>query len=172
MTCLETDRLRLRLFREADLDAYAEICADPQVMRYIGTGQPFSRAEAWRSMAAILGHWQLRGYGLWAVEEKASGALIGRIGCWYPEGWPDFEIGWMLRPNSWGKGFAVEAARASIKYAFEQLGRTQIISLIQPENQRSIQVAERLGETLARRSEVMEREVLVYQLHHSDWLGR
>lgn len=93
MATLETDRLILRPFCEADLDAYSEMCADSDVMRYIGVGQPLSRSEAWRNMAMILGHWQLRGYGLWAVEEKAGGAMIGRIGCWYPEGWPDCEIG-------------------------------------------------------------------------------
>lgn len=70
MPTLETDRLILRLFRETDLDAYSEMCADPDVMRYIGVGQPLSRSEAWRNMAMILGHWQLRGYGLWAVVEK------------------------------------------------------------------------------------------------------
>ncbi len=81
---LETQRLILRAFCEADLDTYAEMCADPEVMRYIGNGQPLSRAESWRNMAMMLGHWQLRGYGMWAVEERQSGMMIGRIGCWQP----------------------------------------------------------------------------------------
>lgn len=164
MPTLETERLILRQFCQADLDAYAEICANPEVMQYFATGQPWTRLESWRSMAVILGHWQLRGYGLWAVEEKASRALIGRIGCWQPEGWPDFEIGWLLKRAAWGQGYATEAARASIQYAFEQLGRSHIISLIAPENYRSIRVAERLGEQLEGKAEVVGRTCLVYRL--------
>src|SRR5262249_57902043 len=76
MTTLQTGRLVLRAFREADLDAYARICADPEVVRYVG--RPFSRAEAWLHIATMLGHWQLRGCGMWAVEERSGAALIGR----------------------------------------------------------------------------------------------
>lgn len=165
---LETDRLYLRQFRESDLDAYAEMCADPEVMRYL-SGQSMSRFEAWRSMAMMLGHWQLRGYGMWAVEEKTSGEMIGRIGGWRPEGWIDFEIGWTLRRAFWGKGYAIEAAQASVKYAFEQLDRPHIISLINPANWRSIRVAEQLGETLFGKTELFDKEVLVYRLERQDW---
>jgi len=166
---LETERLYLRPFCQTDLDLYAELCADPEVMRYIGAGIPVPRSEAWRGMATILGHWELRGYGLWAVEEKSTRSLIGRVGCWYPEGWPDFEIGWMLRRSVWGKGFALEAARASVRYAFKVLNRPHIISLIAPENQRSIAVAKRLGETLQGQSDLLGRQVLVYGLAQQDW---
>src|SRR5437762_11892017 len=96
MVSLETERLTLRMLREEDLDAYAEMCADPDVMRYIGDGQPMTRSLAWRSLALMVGHWHLRGYGLWAVEERASGLPVGRIGVWNPEGWPGFGLGWML----------------------------------------------------------------------------
>ena len=74
MVSLETDRLLLRMLQESDFDSYAEICADPEVMRYLGDGQPLSRPMAWRHMAMMVGHWHLRGYGLWAAEERASGA--------------------------------------------------------------------------------------------------
>jgi RimJ/RimL family protein N-acetyltransferase len=165
MTTVETERLRLRLFCEADLDAYAEMFAAPEVMQYISDGRTLTRAEAWRSMATMLGHWQLRGYGLWAVEEKTSGVMVGRVGCWQPEGWPDFEIGWMLRRAYWGKGYATEAAQASVQFAFETLGRSHIISLINPANAASIRVAERLGETLAGETEIFGRRVLIYELY-------
>ena len=73
--------LSFRMFRESDLDAYAAMCGDPDVMRYLGGGYPLSRDESWRNMALVLGHWQLRGFGLWAVEERATGLLAGRVGC-------------------------------------------------------------------------------------------
>src|ERR1700755_2073642 len=105
-----------------------------------------SRQEAWRSMAMVLGYWHLRGYGFWAVEERASGELVGRVGCWEPEGWPSLEVGWTLRRAYWGRGYATEAARAALEYAFETLDQTHVISLIDPNNTNSIRVAERLGE--------------------------
>ena len=79
MVTLETDRLLLRMLRESDLDAYAEMCGDPEVMRYIGDGQPLARPMAWRKMAMMLGHWSLRGYGLWAATERSSGDLVGHL---------------------------------------------------------------------------------------------
>jgi RimJ/RimL family protein N-acetyltransferase len=169
---LETDRLILRAFEEKDLDAYAEMCADPEVMRYIGKGQTLSRFEAWRNMAMILGHWQLRGYGMWAVEEGKSSEMIGRIGCWQPEGWPGFEIGWTLRRNYWGCGYATEAARATMVYAFEQLQQSHVISLIRPENWASRRVAEKLGEKLEGTTEIFGMEAVIYGISREDWLSR
>jgi RimJ/RimL family protein N-acetyltransferase len=169
MSMLETERLILRQFREADLDAYADMCGDAEVMRYIATGQPLNRADSWRSMATMLGHWQLRGYGQWAVEERASGDMVGRIGCWNPEGWPGLEVGWMLRRRYWGRGFATEGARAALGYAFTVLGCGHVISLIRPDNAASIRVAERLGERLEGRTEVMGHEVLVYGISAEEW---
>jgi RimJ/RimL family protein N-acetyltransferase len=120
-------------------------------------------------MAFIIGHWQLRGYGLWAAEERNSGQLIGRIGCYYPDGWPGFEIGWALRRESWGYGFAAEGARAALRFAFEELGQQHVISLIRPANERSIRVAERLGESLKGCTEVNGFEALVYGISREEW---
>jgi RimJ/RimL family protein N-acetyltransferase len=166
---LDTDRLRLRMFREDDLDAYAAICADPEVMRYLGEGKPLGRPEAWRQMAMILGHWTLRGFGLWAVEERATGALLGRIGFFQPEGWPGFELGWMLRRKAWGKGYATEGARRALAHAFTEMGRERVISLIYPANAASIRVAERLGERLESRTELFGHEVSVYAITRAAW---
>jgi RimJ/RimL family protein N-acetyltransferase len=163
---LDTDRLILRAFREDDFDAYAEICADPEVMRYLGDGKPLSRVEAWRQMAFIVGHWQLRGFGLWAIEEKASGRLIGRAGLLQPEGWPGFEVGWTLGRAWWGNGYATEAAREALRYAFQELDRDHVISLIRPDNQPSIRVAERLGERLEGEiPDFMGGPALIYGIH-------
>jgi len=161
MKTLETDRLVLRMFRESDLDAYAEMCADPEVMRFLN-GYPQSREEAWRNMAMVVGHWHLRGFGLWAVEEKATGHFVGRVGCWKPEGWPGMEIAWTLRRESWGRGFATEAAKTALRFAFEELQQKHVISLIHPENEPSIRVAKRIGQRLEGRNEVMGSTVLVF----------
>lgn len=162
---LDTARLRLRQFRESDLDAYHTFCSDEEVMRFLGP--TLNRHDAWRSMATVLGHWQLRGYGLWAVEEKASGALVGRIGCWKPEGWPELEIGWTLARAFWGRGYATEAAAASRDFAFRELGATHVISLIDRRNLASIRVAERIGETFEREVKVNGNDVLQYGVARS-----
>jgi len=150
------------MFRESDLDGYAAMCGDPDVMRFLGDGYPLTRDEAWRNMALILGHWQLRGFGLWAVEERATGILAGRVGCWRPEGWPGTEIGWALRRDFWGRGFATEAAQTVMADAFVRLGFDHLISLIQPENGPSITVALRLGMRKEASTEIMGHPALVY----------
>jgi RimJ/RimL family protein N-acetyltransferase len=152
----------LRQFVESDLDAYARICADPESMRHIGPGTPLSRADAWRSMAQLLGHWQLRGYGLWAVEEKRTGAFVGRIGLIYPEGWPALEVGWLIDRARWGEGLATEGGRAAMQFAFDRLQLERISSVIRPQNAASIRVAEKLGMQLERTAQVNGLDVVIY----------
>jgi RimJ/RimL family protein N-acetyltransferase len=166
---LTTDRLTLRPFRDDDLDAYAQMCADPEVMRYIGEGKTMSRAETWRLIAFYVGHWQLRGFGLWALEERASGRFVGEAGLQQPEGWPGFELGWTLARTSWGKGYATEAAREALRYAFEVLDRDHVISLIHPANHPSIRLAERLGERLEGEVEFSGARTLIYGIHRRVW---
>jgi RimJ/RimL family protein N-acetyltransferase len=117
----------------------------------------------------ILGHWQLRGYGLFALEEKATGALVGRAGFFEPEGWPGFELGWMLRRASWGQGYATEAARRLLAHAFTDMKRERVISLIRAANAPSIRVAERLGERLDGHAEIFGQEALVYAIDRAAW---
>ena len=138
---LTTDRLTLRGWRDDDLDAYAAITADPDVMRFMGG--PLDRMDTWRQMAVFVGHWELRGHGLWVVER--DGELIGRVGLIRPEGWPGLEVGWLLGREAWGHGYATEAARAAVDYAWRELGAEELISLIAPDNHPSARVAERLG---------------------------
>ena len=162
---LETERLVLRPFREADLDAYADLCADPTVMKFLNAaGAPISRADAWRQMAMYLGHWELRGFGTWAVAERATGEFVGRVGLHYPEGWPDRELGWTIARKFWGKGFASEAARAAIAHAFGTLGWAHLVSLIHPENERSARLAERLGYHVHGTAEVVGLKLTMYRL--------
>lgn len=166
---IETARLVLREWRDSDIDAYAALCADPEVMRYLAANQALSREDAWRQMAMFAGHWMLRGFGMWAVELRETGELAGRIGCHQPEGWPGFEIGWTLRREFWGRGLAAEGARAAMHYAFGPLGRDHVISVIHPANQRSIALAERLGERLEDRTRVRDSDVLVYGIDRARW---
>jgi RimJ/RimL family protein N-acetyltransferase len=155
------------MFRETDLDAYAAMCGDRDVMRYLGDGHPLTRAESWRNMALVLGHWQLRGFGLWAVEERATGMLAGRVGCWCPEGWPGVEIGWALRREYWGRGYATEAAQTVLADAFGRIGQKRLISLIRPENGPSIAVALRLGMRPEGSTEIMGHQSLVYGIERT-----
>lgn len=166
---LETQRLILRGLCEEDLDAYAEMYGDSEVVRYIGSGKPLSRQQSWRSMAMMLGHWQLRGYGMWAVEERQSSEMIGRIGCWQPEGWPGFEIGWMLRRAYWGHGFATEGAKAAMDYAFGEMQQSRVMSLISPENSASRRVAQKLGEKPEGTTKILAGEVVIYGIRREDW---
>lgn len=166
---LETDRLRLRMFCDSDTDAYAAISADPEVMQYLGDGVPQSRAQAWRHMATVIGHWHLRGCGFWAVEEKSTGDVIGRVGLWNPEGWPSLEVGWIVRRESWGKGYATEAGGAAMDWGFEALGIDFLISVIRTGNDRSVRVAEKLGEAWQYTLAVMGQECQIYKIERDEW---
>ena len=160
---LLTPRLRLRAFEQGDLDAYAAIVADAEVTQYLGDGRPLSRADAWRQMAIFNGHWTLHGFGIWAVEHRESRELIGRIGCFYPEGWPAFEIGYVVGKPFWGHGYATEGAAAALAFARSACRPDRIISLIRPANAGSIRVAERLGGKLEGEVEFFGGRSLVYR---------
>ena len=165
---LLTPRLMLRAFRQGDLDAYAAIVADPDVTRHLGDGRPLARADAWRQMAIFNGHWTLHGFGVWAVEHRESGELIGRIGCFHPEGWPAFEIGYVLSKQSWGGGYATEGADAALHFARTECHPDRIVSLIRPHNAGSIRVAERLGARLSGEVNFFGGRSLVYEYELGD----
>ena len=168
---LETERLRLRPFTKRDIDDYAALHADPEVLRYLsGEGQPCDRGRSWRHMAFVVGHWQLGDAGMWAVEHKESGAFLGVIGFASPEGWPGFELAWILARHWWGRGYAIEGARAALVYAFTILERDRVINLIHPKNARSIRVAERIGERLQGRIDHLGREMLCYGIDRETYL--
>ena len=161
---LVTERLRLRGFRASDFDDYAAMYRDREVLRYLlgGGSEPWDRGRSWRHMAFLLGHWQLKGYGVWAVEHRETGAFVGAIGFADPEGWPGCELAWTLARRWWGHGYATEGARAALDYGFTELGKERIVSLIHPENRASIRVAERIGERLEGRVHHLGREMLCY----------
>lgn len=158
-----TERLRLRPFKLADLDAYAAMCADPEVMRHIGSGGPVGRDAAWRQLALFLGEWALHGHGMWALERRSDRRLIGRVGFIEPEGWPGCELAWLLERDAWGQGYALEAARAARAFGRDALGLGALVSFIRAGNTRSIALAERLGATRADPIEFMGGPVEVYR---------
>lgn len=140
---LETARLILRPPAPEDLDGWAELMADPVAARYIGG--TLTRAQTWRAMATMAGSWALNGFGMFSLIEKDTGLWVGRVGPWRPEGWPGAEVGWSLHPRAWGKGYAVEAATATIDFAVDGLGWTRVIHCIDPGNEGSRKVAKRIG---------------------------
>jgi RimJ/RimL family protein N-acetyltransferase len=173
---LETERLLLREYRPEDFEAFAAIMGDAEVARYLPGGHPMSRIDAWRFVAACIGHWTLRGYGTWVVERKSDGAMMGRIGLIHPETWPGLEVGWTLGRPYWGQGYATEAAEASLRYAFLTLPGDEVISTIHPENKASQAVARKIGESRGRRIEIALAGSLyvcdVWAIARAEWLTR
>ncbi|MFN2451696.1 MAG: GNAT family N-acetyltransferase [Candidatus Dormibacteria bacterium] len=144
---LRTRRLLLREYLADDLEPFAAMHADLEVMRHIGEGVVLDRTGTWRSLAVGIGHWQLRGYGMWVVCDQGTGEVLGRCGLVNPFGWPGLEVGWMLGRSHWGQGYATEAARAALEYGWTVLAARRLISLIRPANLRSAALATRLGAT-------------------------
>ena len=143
---INTERLTLRQFEPDDWRAMHEHYSDVECTRFT-FGRALTEGESWRAVASMVGHWQLRGYGPYAVVENASLAVLGTVGLWYPNDWPEPEIKWALLRKAWGKGYAREAARSVQRVAVREFG-TPPISLIGVENTPSIKVALAVGATL------------------------
>ena len=142
---LHTERLTLRSFRADDLDAFAAMGANAEVMQFIASGRTIERAAAWGQMAWFNGHWTLRGHGMWALARRDDDQLIGRVGFIDPPDWPALELGWLLGREHWVQGYAREAVKASLDYAWRHLNTGSLLSLIRPANERSIKLAMALG---------------------------
>lgn len=175
-----TERLVLRAWRDADRDGFAALNADPAVMEhFLGT---LDRAASDAFMDRINAHWAANGFGLWAVERRADGTVLGFTGLSDPgfdaPFMPAIEIGWRFARDAWGHGYATEAAAAVVSFGFESLGRTEIVSFTVPVNTRSVAVMERLGMTRNPADDFdhprvavghpLRRHVL-YRLRRADW---
>ncbi len=148
---LKTERLLLRQWDNDDFEVFAAYYADEEMARFVGGKS--TRESAWRRMASIIGHWTLRGYGYWAVEELNTGQFVGCVGLWFSDGWPELELGYWLTRGMQGKGYATEAARHARDCAFGVVGSSSLVSYIHPDNEPSMRVAETLG---AHREAVIE----------------
>ena len=140
---LETERLKFRQWQEEDFEKVAEFFSKQENARFVGGMK--SKEESWRLIATYIGHYQLRGYSYPAIEEKASGQLVGTVGLWHSSPWTEPELGYWLLPEQQGKGYATEAGKAVKSFAFEVLKFKNLVSYIDPENLASIQVAKKLG---------------------------
>ncbi len=140
---LTTARLRFRQWREDDFPVIREFFGDPVETRFVG-GQRDAE-QAWRLLATYIGHYQLKGYSYLAVVEADSGDLVGSVGLWRSEPWPELELGYWFLPQARGRGYASEAAGAVRQYAFERLGVDTLVSYIDEDNTPSRRLAERIG---------------------------
>jgi ribosomal-protein-alanine N-acetyltransferase len=143
LSVIETERLRLRKLRPDDLDSLAVLLADPDVMRYVEDGKPKGRDIADRALHSIIAHWDRHGFGRWAVEDKSTGEFLGFGGLRSLFGTP--EVVYHLAKPHWGKGYATELARASLRYGFKEHGFARIVAIVKPQNAASIHVLEKLG---------------------------
>ena len=142
---LETERLRLRAPMPQDFDAWADFAASER-SQY--AGGPLDRALAWRAFGHLVGHWALRGYGMFSITFRGDDDAFGIVGAYFPEGRPERELGWTIWDDQHeGCGLALEAASAARRFVYEVLGWETAVSYIHPKNTRSIALAERLGAT-------------------------
>jgi RimJ/RimL family protein N-acetyltransferase len=138
-------RLTLRQFKDEDWKSLHEHYSDVDGTKFT-FGRSLTQGESWRAMASMLGHWQLRGFGPYAVVNTESGEVLGTAGLWCPNDWPEAEIKWALVKRHWGHGYASEAVRALQRPAYLALGKAPI-SFINAENVPSIKLAEAVGAT-------------------------
>jgi len=168
---IETDRLTLRPWRGADIAPNTAMLSDPGTARFIAAdGKPVtSELAGWRNAAVMSGHWMLHGVGMFVVEENTSGKFVGRVGPWFPPGWPGFEVGWGIAREFRGKGYASEAARGAIDWSFATFELERIIHCIDRENTASQAVARRLGAEKQNEFDLFGHLADIWVTHRDKW---
>ena len=159
---IETQRLVLRVFEDEDWTDLHKLYSDPECTKYT-LQRTLTEGESWRTMATIVGHWQIRGYGPYAVEEKMTGVVIGAVGLWYPNDWPEPEIKWAISRAYWGQGYASEAARAVRDMTAEHIPELSLISLIFSENEDSKKVAIAIGTEFEKEIIFRDKKACIYR---------
>jgi [ribosomal protein S5]-alanine N-acetyltransferase len=163
---LETERLLLRPMVMDDLDVYADFYADSEVTRYLGSGQTMTRRQTEAQLRDLIQREERYGFGLRSVVRKEDGRLLGRSGLhrWEIDGVEEMEVGWVFGKEFWGHGYATEAALVVRDHALAELGHTRLIALIKHENERSQNVAKKLGLTYERDVELPSGPAQLYAL--------
>lgn len=162
----------LRALREEDVAALTRLHSDPDVMRYLSaSGQPeVNPRDAWNYIALHLGHWRLKGCGKWALADRSTDALIGRVGYFDPPfDWPGLELGWTIAREFWGKGIARHAAQIALEWGMSNLDAPEIISAIIQGNERSVRVAKRLEMKLKQQTILHGRPCEIYAMTREAW---
>lgn len=171
---IATERLILRRWQEDDIEPNTQMLADPVSARFITSdGKPVTEAFfGWRNAAIMAGHWALHGFGMFVVEEKQTARFVGRVGPWWPAGWPGLEVGWGIAGPFRGKGYAIEAAAASIDWVFAQFAIDQIAHCIDRENVASQNVARRLGASIESEFDLFGHVADVWVTRREAWKAR
>src|SRR2546425_2880982 len=171
MPAIETERLLLRELHPDDLDDLAALFADPDVVRYVGDGQPAGRDEAERALHSTMRRWEEHGFGRWAALDRKTGKFIGMGGFRSLFGTP--EVVYHLAKENWGKGYATELARAALRFGFEERGFDRIVAIAKPQNTASIHVMEKLGMQYEKHARYYDIDVVQYQIRREDfsWQG-
>ena len=168
---IETDHLILRQWRASDVAPNTTMLSDPLSGRFItADGKPvIEPMNGWRNSAIMAGHWVLHGFGMFVVEEKSSGRFAGRVGPFFPPNWPGFEVGWGIAKEFRGRGYALEAARASIDWSFATFQLEEILHCIDRENVSSQAVARRLGATIEGETVLLGHAADIWVTHRGRW---
>ncbi|TCO74249.1 GNAT family N-acetyltransferase [Rhodovulum euryhalinum] len=126
-------------------------------------GGPLSEYESWMLYAAEIGHWQIHGFGMWMIHERETGATMGMAGGWYPKGWPEREIAWVIWPRVEGRGIALEAVHAVRGWLYDRLGWDTAVTYVDPKNVSSVRLCERLGAALDPAADSIDSHDVVYR---------
>jgi len=164
---ITTPRLILRAFTAEDTDSLQRILGEEGVLRYFPKSDPPPRDKVQAMIARQLKHWEERGYGLWAVESRPTGELLGRCGLQYLPETDETEVDFILGKKFWGQGLATEAGRASVRYGFEELPLASIVGIVHPENLASRRVLEKLGMKLIERRRYFDMDCYRYAIERA-----
>jgi ribosomal-protein-alanine N-acetyltransferase len=161
---IETDRLRLRSFTMGDLDDLHLIFGDAEVMKHITGGKARSRAETKTGLRRTIEGWAARGFGFWAVSVKEQNTVLGYCGYMLLDGTPEIEIAYGIARAHWGKGFATEAARACLRYGFEEMKLDRIVAVVNPQNVSSQRVLGKLGMRHTGNAHHYDADLMYYEI--------
>lgn len=167
---LETPHLILRPFTEEDIDRFHSILGEDDMLHYFPKTDPPPWDKVKTMVLGILKHWEERGYGLWAVEPRSQRVLMGRCGLQYLPDTDEIEVDGLLSRAVWNKGFATEAAKASLRYGFHELKLDFVVGIVHPENMASRRVLEKIGMTLSERKQYFGMDCYRYVIERDRYL--